>query len=1139
MMGYSTRLRQGVKRVICWTAAIAITPLAFGGILEDALDEPLLTWTTGGAQPWGAQTNVTLDGVDAAQSGVLDPSQDSLVQTTVSGPGTLSFWWKSANPGALATLSFESGDLGQDAGIMSVTDWRQRAVAIPEGDHVLRWRYSSYIYVTNGDAAYLDNVHWVPGETLYCLSVDGVGGTVTANPSQELYIPGTPVSLTAIPNSNNTFIGWSGDASGVENPLNLIVQTNMEIKAVFGRTNTPDAAVLESTNLTFFTGGDAPWEGQDIFTHDGEDAAQCGWLTAGQESWMSTDVTGPGMLVFWCKASYEEYADWTDSAELRLDGEIYNCVSGSDDWHQEVIDIGEGTHRHTWRFSKVLDRWMGENRMWVDGVSWYPGVWKTLDVYAGEGTVTCNPEGLAFQNAGSRFPDGTEVTLTAIPPPGQRFVRWAGDIISTNNVLQIVMDSDMSVFPTFAYELPTFEEALDCPTMCFQRSNSPDWIGQTNVTWDGQDAAATAAFASGQTAWVKTEIDGPKFVHFATRIDVMAQIIGTLTVSGESSWSSTLSGQWTEQWTYVGPGHHILRWQWQHEYFGGPVVAMLDAVEFREVFTIDEALDASDLTWETNAGGGWLPELSASHDGEDAVKVAMDGAPGTRWLETTVEGPGILGFWWCLSGMGRFAFAVDGITNAVLAEASIAWKLQGTSIPAGTHTIRWEPSGGSYSFPGYLDEVSFSSMSNFADAVEAPELSWTTGGPSTWCGQTDVAIVDGDALRSGSIGANQTSYLEVNIAGPSILKFWWKVSSEPAGDPSIVYPGDTLQVLVDGRLRAEIAGEVDWQQQAITLPSSNHVIRWQYLKDPDGDVGEDAAWLDGVEVIPPIPLADALDAPELTWTMGEGSEWVGQSAVSADGSDAAELVWSNAGPIFYLEGWIQTTVTGPGRIRFSFKPRVELYWPWGNPASFSIEGGGTSQLAASGDWKTHVFDVPAGQRALRWTCPGDVGCWLDQVVWRTDVMYSHWLSRHFSAGEIANPLIGGFHADPDGDGACNGLEAALGTDPRLHDTPPGGMLTSCSLPLPPGASDHLKLVFDRAEDAPYDVTLLVQVSSTLEPDSWATIAQKTGVNPWTGSASVSEGTPGGGRVRVTVYDTVISRDHSRRFMRVVASQSAP
>src|SRR5947207_15300780 len=65
--------------------------------LATAVDNTNLVWTTGGSNNigWFAQSNTgAFDGVDQAVSGAIGNSQATWIQTTVTGPGTLSFWWR-------------------------------------------------------------------------------------------------------------------------------------------------------------------------------------------------------------------------------------------------------------------------------------------------------------------------------------------------------------------------------------------------------------------------------------------------------------------------------------------------------------------------------------------------------------------------------------------------------------------------------------------------------------------------------------------------------------------------------------------------------------------------------------------------------------------------------------------------------------------------------------------------------------------------------------------------------------------------------------------------------------------------------------------------------------------------------------
>ena len=58
-------------------------------------------------------------------------------------------------------------------------------------------------------------------------------GSVVANPSGTSHTNGLNVSLTATAANNYVFAGWSGDASGTANPLNVTMNTNKSITANF------------------------------------------------------------------------------------------------------------------------------------------------------------------------------------------------------------------------------------------------------------------------------------------------------------------------------------------------------------------------------------------------------------------------------------------------------------------------------------------------------------------------------------------------------------------------------------------------------------------------------------------------------------------------------------------------------------------------------------------------------------------------------------------------------------------------------------------------------------------------------------------------------------------------------------------
>jgi hypothetical protein len=70
----------------------------------------------------------------------------------------------------------------------------------------------------------------------YSLTINQTGnGTVTLDPSGGVYIAGTTVTLTAVPDEGWQFGSWSGDADGSQNPVEIIMDENKTVSAIFTR----------------------------------------------------------------------------------------------------------------------------------------------------------------------------------------------------------------------------------------------------------------------------------------------------------------------------------------------------------------------------------------------------------------------------------------------------------------------------------------------------------------------------------------------------------------------------------------------------------------------------------------------------------------------------------------------------------------------------------------------------------------------------------------------------------------------------------------------------------------------------------------------------------------------------------------
>ena len=140
---------------------------------EECLNAESLSFTTGGNLSWTMDFSTNHDGVVSMRSGAITHSQETWIQTTVSGPGDVSFWWKASGE-MKGSRVYDYAKFEVDGTLVyrsGSTDWTNLTATVEgAGEHVLRWTYLKNASVNAGDdCAWLDEVSWtstyVPTET--------------------------------------------------------------------------------------------------------------------------------------------------------------------------------------------------------------------------------------------------------------------------------------------------------------------------------------------------------------------------------------------------------------------------------------------------------------------------------------------------------------------------------------------------------------------------------------------------------------------------------------------------------------------------------------------------------------------------------------------------------------------------------------------------------------------------------------------------------------------------------------------------------------------------------------------------------------------------------------------------------------
>jgi hypothetical protein len=117
--------------------------------------------------------------------------------------------------------------------------------------------------------------------------------------------------------------------------------------------------------------------------------------------------------------------------------------------------------------------------------------------------------------------------------------------------------------------------------------------------------------------------------------------------------------------------------------------------------------------------------------------------------------------------------------------------------------------------------------------------SWQHSGNAAWMITSSAVYAGTYAARSGVIGHNQQSVLQVEVeVEEGSITFYKKVSSESGWD--------LLRFYIDGVQKGAWSGTIDWSQQTYPVTAGTHTFKWAYIKDGSVSSGSDCAWIDNI-----------------------------------------------------------------------------------------------------------------------------------------------------------------------------------------------------------------------------------------------------------------------------------------------------
>ncbi|HMN30143.1 MAG TPA: putative collagen-binding domain-containing protein, partial [Caldilineaceae bacterium] len=326
-----------------------------------------------------------------------------------------------------------------------------------------------------------------PPPATHQLFVPIVGkGKVSMSPSGP-YTEGQMVTLTANPAAGWSFSSWSGDFSGVSNPLTITIAADTTITATFSEVSPPQNYTL-TVNATgqgqVLVEPSGPYTTGQVITLTANPATD--WQFA---AWSGDLVGTANPITFAITANSAVTATFVPHSET----ELYSLIVHLNGQGQvDFTPFGPYTSRQIITLTArpaddwVFSGWSGaitgiENpaTLAITTNAVITGNFAALTnqtPYAlkmttvGRGTVVVDPPG--------PYSADQKVTLSALPVPGWRFDHWEGDLRGNDNPLTTAVSQTLSVTAFFSLE-PLFlpfvqKEALrsTIPPLQAQTGNS-------------------------------------------------------------------------------------------------------------------------------------------------------------------------------------------------------------------------------------------------------------------------------------------------------------------------------------------------------------------------------------------------------------------------------------------------------------------------------------------------------------------------------------------------------------------------------------------------------------------------------------------------------------------------------------------
>ena len=274
------------------------------------------------------------------------------------------------------------------------------------------------------------------------------GGAITRSPDQTNYLAGATVALTAVPDDYHTFANWSGSVTGTNNPVSFSMDKSKTVIANF----------VSNYFLTIITNGQGIVERSPIKNRysQGEQVRLAASPLAGYGfgGW-SGALSGTNAVAYLAmNADKSVTASFKPLRTLQIDIDGSGSVA-QDPYLTQYLDGSTvqltAAPTNGWQFVSWLGGITSSNNPVkitltsnVVARCLFKPIFRLTTNVVGSGSIVLTP-------AQSNYLDGSIVQAQAQAANGYSFTGWTGDVVTTNNPIQITMLTNKNLTATFTH----------------------------------------------------------------------------------------------------------------------------------------------------------------------------------------------------------------------------------------------------------------------------------------------------------------------------------------------------------------------------------------------------------------------------------------------------------------------------------------------------------------------------------------------------------------------------------------------------------------------------------------------------------------------------------------------------------------